>query len=340
MKYTLVLLSLVISVGYAAEQKQYQTTAGDSLSNILRSQNYGQTYADIKPYFAEVIKLNPHAFKDGNPNQMIPGAVLTLPANPNAIETAPDSAPELVATPEPEPAAEPEPEPGSEAESETGPAAETEASIVGSIEVTRGFSEIIRDSEIVTVTRRENLFATDEIFTQQNTRAEIRFADETMIGLGPESRFEINEFAYSGNQALDAASRDSLIATLHRGRVHIITGRVAQGENNRVEFQSALMTSISIRGTEFTVRACIELAHCGDLFGVSAAVKAGSISLKNATTEITLDKDEFGRVQNATDAPVKAVLPEGFHDLDFKAGKIEASSSWWQKAIDWFSAYF
>jgi Tfp pilus assembly protein FimV len=127
MKYTLVLLSLVISVGYAAEQKQYQTTAGDSLSNILRSQNYGQTYADIKPYFAEVIKLNPHAFKDGNPNQMIPGAVLTLPANPNAIETAPDSAPELVATPEPEPAAEPEPEPGSE----TGPAAETEASIVG-----------------------------------------------------------------------------------------------------------------------------------------------------------------------------------------------------------------
>ena len=35
--------------------------------------------------------------------------------------------------------------------------------------------------------------------------------------------------------------------------------------------------------------------------------------------------------QNATDVPVKAVLPEGFHDLDFKAGKIEASSSWWQK---------
>jgi len=334
MKYILALLSLVISVGYAAEQKQFQTTAGDSLSYILRSQNYGQTYADIKPYFAEVIKLNPHAFKDGNPNELIPGAVLTLPVNPNAIETAPDSATEIAATPEPEPEAEPA------VEKEAEPAAETDASIVGSIEVTRGFSEIIRDSEIVTVTRQENLFATDEIFTQQNTRAEIRLADETRIILGPESRLEINEFAYSGNQALDTAPRDSLIATLHRGRFNIITGRVAQGENNRVDFYSALMTSISVRGTEFTVRVCIEQARCGDLFGVSAAVKAGSISLKSAATKITIDKDEFGQVRNATDAPAKAALPEGFHDLDFAAGKIEASSSWWQKAIDWFSAYF
>jgi len=336
MKYLLALLSLVISISVAAEQKQFQTTPGDSLSYILRSQNYGQTYADIKPYIAEVIRLNPQAFKDGNPNYLIPGVVLTLPLNPNAAEPVPEPAPEIVATPEPEPAPEPEPSPESEPE----PVPESTATIVGRIEVTRGFSEVIRDSEVVTVTRQENLFATDVIFTQQNTRAEIRFTDETRIILGPESRIEINEFSYSGNESPDAVSQDSLIATLHRGVFSIITGLVAQDKNNRIDFHSALTTSIGIRGTDFTVRACMELAHCGDLYGVSAAVKSGAISLKNPVAEITLASKEFGQVKNMTDEPAKAPLPEGFHDLDLDVSKIEMNSSWWQKAIDWFSSYF
>lgn len=332
MKYILALLSLVITISVAAEQKQFQTAPGDSLSYILRSQNYGQTYADIKPYIAEVVRLNPQAFRDGNPNYLIPGVVLTLPLNPKAAEPAPEPAPEIVATPEPEPAQEPEPEPES--------APEPTASIVGSIEVTRGFAEIIRDSEVITVTQQENLFATDVIFTQENTRAEIRFTDETRIILGPESRLEIDEFSYSGNQSLDAVSQDSLIATLHRGVFSIITGLVAQDENNRIDFRSALTTSIGISGTDFTVRACMEQAHCGDLYGVSAAVKAGSISLKNATAEITLNKNEFAQVKNTTDAPAKAPLPEGFHDLDLDLGKIVMKPSWWQLTLDWFSAYF
>jgi hypothetical protein len=334
MKYILALLSLVISISVAAEQKQFQTAPGDSLSYILRSQNYGQTYADIKPYIAEAVRLNPQAFRDGNPNYLIPGVVLTLPLNPNAAEPAPEPAPEIVATPEPEPAPEPEPEPEPE------PAPEPTASIVGSIEVTRGFAEIIRDSEVVTVTQQAKLFATDVIFTQENTRAEISFTDETRIILGPESRLEIDEFSYSGNQSLDAVSQDSLIATLHRGVFSIITGLVAQDKNNRIDFRSALTTSIGIRGTDFTVRACMELAACGDLYGVSAAVKTGGISLKNAGGIIALNKNEFAQVKNTTDAPAKAPLPEGFHDLDLDLGKIVMKPSWWQQTLDWFSAYF
>jgi len=330
MKYILVLLSLVASICVAAEQKQFQTSPGDNLSYILRSQNYGQTYVEIRPYIDEVIRLNPEAFRDGNPDFLQPGVVLTMPVNPNAAEPTPE--PEPVPEAEPELAAAPEPVPVAEAEPTAG--------VVGSIEVAGGFSEIIRDAKVITVTQQENLFATDEIFTQKNTRAEISFNDETRITLGPESRFEINEFSYAGNESLDAMSPDSLIVTLHRGVFNITTGLVTQNKNNRIDFRSALNTSIGISGTDFTVRACMEQAHCGDLYGVSAAVKAGSISLKNAAAEILLKQNEFARVKNTTDAPAKAPLPEGFYDLDLELGKIEMKTSWWQQTLDWFSAYF
>ena len=332
MKYIPALLSLVIGISLAAEQRQFQTTPGDSLSYILRSQNYGQTYAEIRPYIEEVIRLNPEAFRDGNPDYLQPGVVLTMPDNPNA--SAPVPAPETI--PEPES----EPEPGPEAAPEPDSVPESTPGIIGSIAVARGFSEIIRGAEVITVTREENIFATDEIFTQKNTRAEIRFTDETRIILGAESRFEVNEFSYAGNQSLDAALPGSLIATLHRGVFQITTGLVTQNKNNRIDFRSALNTSIGIRGTDFTVRACMEQAHCGDLYGVSAAVKAGSISLKNATAEILLQQNEFAQVKNRTDAPAKAPLPKGFYDLDLDLGGIEMKPSWWQQTLDWFSAYF
>jgi len=330
MKYILVLLSLVTSICVAAEQKQFQTSPGDSLSYILRSQNYGQTYAEIRPYIEKVIRLNPEAFRDGNPDFLQPGVVLTMPVNPNVAEPTPE--PEPVPEPQPELVAAPEPAPV--------PETEPSAGVVGSIEVAGGFSEIIRGAKVITVTRQENLFATDEIFTQKNTRAEVRFNDETRITLGPESRFEINEFSYAGNESLDAVSPDSLIATMHRGVFTIVTGLVAQNKNNRIDFRSALNTSIGIHGTDFTVRACMEQAYCGDLYGVSAAVKAGSISLKNATAEILLKQHEFARVKNTADAPAKAPLPEGFYDLDLDLGEIEMKPSWWQQTLDWFSAYF
>ena len=332
MKYLFAVLSLVISIGAAAEQKRFQTTPGDNLSYILRSQNYGQTYAEIRPYIDEIIRLNPDAFQDGNPDYLLPGVVLIMPANPNATE----------AVVEPEAAPEPELEP--ERTTVPVPVPVTEANpgavIVGSIEITRGFSEIIRDAEVVTVTQQENLFATDEIFTLKNTRAEIRFTDETRITVGPEARLEINDFSYTGNESLDVASPDSLVTTLHRGAFRIVTGLVAQNKKNRIDFRSALTTSIGIHGTDFTVRACMEQVHCGDLFGVSAAVKAGSISLRNAAAEIKLDRDEFALIKSAADAPAKAALPKGFHDLDLDLRKFDKDTSWWQRTVDWFSAYF
>ena len=128
--------------------------------------------------------------------------------------------------------------------------------------------------------------------------------------------------------------------TLHRGVFRIVTGLVARNKNNRVDFRSALTTSIGIRGTDFTVRACMEQTVCGALYGVSAAVKTGGISLKNPAGIIALNKNEFAQVKNTTDAPARAPLPGGFYDLDFDVSNIEVSSSWWQRTLNWFKSYF
>lgn len=86
------------SVALAATEK-FEVTPGDSVSWILRSQGYGQTYAEIRPFIDEVVRSNPQAFRNGDPNDLIAGSLLVLPENPNRP----------VPEPEPEPVPEPNP---------------------------------------------------------------------------------------------------------------------------------------------------------------------------------------------------------------------------------------
>ncbi len=310
MKAIWFLLCLVSSTTALADTRQFEVTDGDSLSWILRSQNYGQNYAEVLPFIDEILQSNPHAFRNGDPNQLIPGSLIVLPENPNQ--------------PEPEPVVVLDPAPP----------------VIGTIDVSKGFADIMRDAGLISVSREEALFASDVILTQQGTRAEIALRDQTRIVVGPSSRVELNEFSYFAAETEDGLAKGSLVATLQQGVFSVISGLLAKNFSNRFAIRSAFTSTIGIRGTDFTVRACTDEASCGDLFGVSTAVKDGAIALQNQVAELTLQRNEFAQVQSATEAPEKKPLPPGFFDLDIDPASIEVESSWWQPALDWLQEIF
>jgi hypothetical protein len=322
----LVLFSLASISNVWAQPKQYQIQPGDSLGQILRSLNYGQNYRDLLPFINQVLQLNQQAFTDGNANALIPDAVITLPKNPNE----PEPVPQPVIVPDPEPIPEPEPQPEPEP---VEPA-------IGRITVSSGSSEIVRQTETIYVSAEEKVYLEDIIFTQEKTRAQINLLDDSSFTLGPNSHFVVNEFSFSEKTSADDKPVESLVATIHKGVLRIITGLIGKNKNNQYDIKSALTSTIGIRGTDFTVRSCIDKATCGDLFGVSAAVQDGGIGLKNQTSEITLIKNEFAQVQSALEPPRKAPLPEGFFDLDRDVREIKVIIPWWQKTIDWVSSIF
>ncbi len=324
MKAIWFLLCLVLSTAALADTRQFEVTDGDSLSWILRSQNYGQNYAEVLPFIDEILQTNPHAFRNGDPNQLIPGSLIVLPENPNQPEPEP----------EPEPQPEPEPEPEPVVEVDPAPA------VIGTIDVSKGFADIMRDAGLISVSREEALFASDVILTQQGTRAEIALRDQTRIVVGPSSRVELNEFSYFAAETEDGLAKGSLVTTLQQGVFSVISGLLAKNFSNRFAIRSAFTSTIGIRGTDFTVRACTDEASCGDLFGVSTAVKDGAIALQNQVAELTLQRNEFAQVQSVTEAPEKKPLPPGFFDLDIDPGSIEVESSWWQPALDWLQEIF
>ena len=78
------------------EQPAYRVQRGDSLDRILM-QEFGLARSALKQWRAMVVAQNPSAFKGGNPNRLVTGALLVRPLN--ALPPAPITPP-VATTPE------------------------------------------------------------------------------------------------------------------------------------------------------------------------------------------------------------------------------------------------
>jgi hypothetical protein len=327
---------LLISLNAVAELDRYEVKPGDRLAEILRQHEYGSSYRELLPFIEETLRLNPDVFKGDDVHSITPGTQITLPKNPNKVVAVEVIEPE----PEPDPVPEPEPEPVSEAVPEPEPESKPELTIIGKITVTNGQAEIQRDNQSITVTDEDVLTPNDVIITRQGSIAEIELTDKTLFSIGPNSRLSIDQYRFSESQISQEAPEGSLIVTLQEGVLRTISGLLSRLKTNDYAVKSSLTVTIGIRGTDFTVRSCIDKPACGDLFGVSAAVQDGGIRFKNGTSEIDLDQNQFTQIQSSNDVAEILPLPEGFFDIERPVSDIEMPKSWWKKTVDWFSDLF
>ena len=317
---TFLLLAMVASLAYA-ELEQYQVQRGDTLVQILKDKDYGDNYREVLPFVEQVLQLNPDTFLNGNAGRMIPGATIALPENPNKPKPQP--------VPEPEPVAEPEPEP----EPEHRP-------IIGEINTEKGSANIKRDGELIAVDQQASIFAEDIVITNTASVAEVKLIDDTRFRLGPNSALDINKFLYLTSEANTVQPRGWMVARVLKGAVRTITGLLGKLKTNEYTISSVLTATIGIRGTDFTVRACVIEADCGEFYGVSVAVQEGGISFKNNAAEIELDKNEFAQIKSVTQAPVAAPIPDGFFDLELNASEMVPKKSFWNRVLNWVGSLF
>lgn len=329
MKKIYFLLICLMSANANAELDTYEIQKDDTLANILRSQDYGTTYQQILPFLNEIIQLNPTVFSSQTTNRIFPGTVINLPENPNKPK------PEPIPEPEPQPEMVVEPEP--QAVSEPEPAPEP---IIGNISTQKGDADILREGQLIRVVQQQTLLVDDTIITNKDSVAKVELNDQTTFDLGPNSSLKINRFTYSADQANSTEPRGSLLATISAGAIRTITGLLGELKSNDYAISSTLSSTIGIRGTDFTVRACIDKEQCGDLYGTSVAVQEGGISFKNDVAEIDLNQNEFTQIQSATETPVAAPIPEGFFNLELDIKEITVEKSFWQKTVDWFNSLF
>lgn len=145
----------------------------------------------------------------------------------------------------------------------------------------------------------------DELVTQRDTYARIRFADGGEVVMRPETELKIASYAFE--EAKPAS--DNVVLGLIRGGLRAITGMI--GKRNRDAYKVRTTTAtIGIRGTHFGALLCFD--NCAGVPTVSGQppenglhvdVANGAIIVTNAAGEQIFNAGQFGFVRDNQTMP-------------------------------------
>jgi hypothetical protein len=146
----------------------------------------------------------------------------------------------------------------------------------------------------------------DELSTQRDTYARIRFADGGEVVMRPETELKIASYAFE--EAKPAS--DNVVLGLIRGGLRAITGMI--GKRNRDAYKVRTTTAtIGIRGTHFGALLCSD--NCAGIPTVSGQqpenglhvdVANGAIIVTNSAGEQIFNAGQFGYVRDNQTIPV------------------------------------
>jgi len=118
---------------------------------------------------------------------------------------------------------------------------------VGNITSIRGLADIHRGSSIKQALVGENIFKHDKIKTKDKSRVQVIFKDDTIISIGKNSEFIIDEY-------LDDSTDDEneVKFSLFKGAMRAITGKIGKANPKKFKVKTKTAT-IGIRGTNFII---------------------------------------------------------------------------------------
>ena len=132
------------------------------------------------------------------------------------------------------------------AASATSPAT-SPATAAGIVKRSQGEVSIERAGQRLPAAPGVAVMSGDTVRTGPAGAAGITLRDDTLMTLGPDSELVISNFAF------DATTHDgSLLSSLWRGTLHMVTGLIAKKTPERVNVQTRTVV-LGARGTEFIV---------------------------------------------------------------------------------------
>lgn len=174
------------------------------------------------------------------------------------------------------------------------------ANSVGTITALSGSASIVRGGENIVATLGAALSDKDSITTKENSKVQVIFNDETIVTIGKNSNFSIDEYLYEENKTPTA--KFGLVS----GAMNTITGKIGKVAPDKFSVKTKTAT-IGIRGTNFAVEAKEDgssVVYC--TFG------AITVSINGETSTVT----------------------QGFYTVVSPAGKISTPTKFTPQALD------
>lgn len=146
----------------------------------------------------------------------------------------------------------------------------------------------------------------DELTTQEDTYARVKFADGGEIVLRPNTQLKVANYAY----AEDKPQSDNMVLSLIRGGLRAVTGLLGKRNRDRFKLETTTAT-IGIRGTHFGALLCSN--DCGGVAttsgqappnGLHLDVAAGAIIVTNGAGSHQFNVGQFGFVGSSTMPPI------------------------------------
>ena len=123
------------------------------------------------------------------------------------------------------------------------------AEAAGMIKTLKGSAHIHRAGRHIPAAVETEVFTSDRIVTEPASSVGLTLRDGTLFAVGPASILDLNKFSF--NSTTHAGALD---ATVRRGSLSVISGKVAKANPDAVRFNTATVT-LGVRGTEFIIEA-------------------------------------------------------------------------------------
>lgn len=123
------------------------------------------------------------------------------------------------------------------------------ATDAGVVKISKGSVAVERGGQKVAAPVGARILASDRVVTGADGSVGITLRDNTILSAGPNSTVDLNKFAF--NTTTHAGTID---ATVKRGTLSVISGKIAKASPENVSFSAPGMT-LGVRGTSFVIDA-------------------------------------------------------------------------------------
>jgi hypothetical protein len=152
--------------------------------------------------------------------------------------------------------------------------------------------------------------AGDTIVTAAQSHAQLRFTDDALVALKPDSEFRIERYNFNGSQD----GTEIAVFRLVKGGFRTLTGQIGKISSDRYQVLTTQAT-IGIRGTHYQVQVCApEQCREGEAAvraGMYGGVYEGRIAIANVFGSSEYGTDEFFFVPDG-EAPQRFLAPPTF----------------------------
>ena len=121
--------------------------------------------------------------------------------------------------------------------------------LAGTIKTSEGSANILRDGSQLPAPAGAEVLVSDSIVTGNNGSVGITLLDDTRLTAGPNSTLELRRFVFD-----TTTHAGSLDASVKRGSLAVISGKIAKSNPDSVSFSTSAVT-LGVRGTRFIIKA-------------------------------------------------------------------------------------